>query len=206
LGGTQSLHTNSYDETFALPTEEAATLALRTQQIIAEESGIPSVADPLGGSYFIERLTDEIEERAMAYIHKIDEMGGIVKAIEEGYPQREIANSAYQFQRAVDSGERAIIGINRQKSGQDGKIPILKIDPRVEATQIERVRVLRQERSETATRAALDGVRRAAGGQDATKDNLMLAVLDAVRARATLGEVCDVFREVFGEHHDPAYL
>src|SRR6185295_9298969 len=113
LGGTQSLHTNSFDETYALPTEEAATLALRTQQIIAEESGIPAVADPLGGSYFVERLTDQMEEAANAYIKKIDELGGIVRAIEEGYPQREIANSAYQFQRQVDKRERSIVGVNK---------------------------------------------------------------------------------------------
>src|SRR5439155_10800928 len=113
LGGTQSLHTNSFDETYALPTEEAVTLALRTQQVIAEESGVPQVADPLGGSYFVERLTDQMEEAAMAYIQKIDELGGIVRAIEEGYPQREIANAAYQFQRKVDSGERTIVGVNK---------------------------------------------------------------------------------------------
>ncbi len=206
LGGTQSLHTNSYDETYALPTEDAATLALRTQQLIAEESGVSSVADPLGGSYFVERLTDEMEERAMAYINKIDEMGGIVKAIEEGYPQREIANSAYQFQRAVDNGERVIVGINKYKSGQAERIPILKIDPRVESTQIERVKSLRQHRDGQAVKQALAELRRTAHGHDPKADNLMEAVLGAVRARATLGEVCDVFREVFGEHHDPAYL
>jgi methylmalonyl-CoA mutase N-terminal domain/subunit len=206
LGGTQSLHTNSYDETYALPTEEAATVALRTQQLIADESGVASVADPLGGSYYVEKLTDEMEERAMAYIRKIDEMGGIVPAIEEGYPQREIANSAYQFQRAVDSGERIIIGINKHASGQPDRIPILKIEPQVEPKQIERVRALRKSRDAHAAELALAEVRRAARGNDTEKDNLMEAVLGAVRARVTLGEVCDVFREVFGEHRDPAYL
>src|SRR5262245_46763539 len=128
LGGTQSLHTNSFDETYALPTEEAATVALRTQQIIAEESGVTSVADPLGGSYFVERLTDRMEAEAEAYIKKIDELGGIVRAIEEGYPQREIANSAYQFQRQVDAGERIVVGVNRYRQDDRDPIPTLKID------------------------------------------------------------------------------
>ncbi|HRI54145.1 MAG TPA: methylmalonyl-CoA mutase family protein [Pseudomonadota bacterium] len=206
LGGTQSLHTNSYDETFALPTEEAATLALRTQQIIAEESGVAAVADPLGGSYFVEKLTDEMEERAMVYIHKIDAMGGIVRAIEEGYPQRELANSAYQFQRAVDSGARTIVGVNKYTSGQKDQIPILKIEPQVERTQIERVKVTRSSRDAQKAAAALGEVRAAARGQDPHQHNLMVAVLAAVKAHVTLGEVCDVFREVFGEHRDPAYL
>jgi len=206
LGGTQSLHTNSYDETYALPTEEAATLALRTQQLIADESGVASVADPLGGSYFVERLTDEMEERAMAYIRKIDDMGGIVRAIEEGYPQREIANSAYQFQRAVDQGERVIIGVNKYQSGQPDRIPILRIDPAVETTQIERIKTLRKQRDGAAAKAALAELSRAAAGEHPERDNLMVAVLGAVRASVTLGEVCDVFREVFGEHRDPAYL
>ncbi len=206
LGGTQSLHTNSYDETFALPTEDAVTLALRTQQIIAEESGVAAVADPLGGSYFVEKLTDEMEARAMAYIHKIDELGGIVRAIEEGYPQREIAQSAYDFQRAVDSGERTIIGINKYKTDGSSRIPTLKIDSRVESLQIERTKTLKKERDVHAAKVALDEVRRAARGHDPQRDNLMVAVLDAVRCRVTLGEVSDVFREVFGEHRDPAYL
>ena len=160
LGGTQSLHTNSYDETFALPTEDAVTLALRTQQIIAEESGVASVADPLGGSYFVEKLTDEMEARAMAYIHKIDEMGGIVRAIEEGYPQREIAQSAYDFQRAVDAGERSIVGINKHKSEKTSaseRIPTLKIDPRVETMQVERMKQSKTSRDPAAVKAALAG-------------------------------------------------
>jgi methylmalonyl-CoA mutase N-terminal domain/subunit len=205
LGGTQSLHTNSFDETYALPTEEAATLALRTQQIIAEESGVPQVVDPLGGSYFVEKLTDEMEERALGYIHKIDEMGGIVRAIEEGYPQREIANSAYQFQRQVDSGERAIVGVNKYQTGPD-KIPTLKIDAKVERNQIDRVKKLREERDARAVREGIDGVRRAARGEDPREHNLMVATIEAVRRGVTLGEVSDVFREVFGEHRDPAYL
>ena len=206
LGGTQSLHTNSYDETYALPTEAAATLALRTQQIIAEESGVAAVADPLGGSYFIEKLTDEMEERAMTYINKIETMGGIVRAIEEGYPQREIANSAYQFQRAVDSGERAIVGVNKYQSGQKDQIPLLKIEQHVERTQIERVQAARKNRDAALAAVALEGVRIAARGSDPHEHNLMVAVLAAVKAHVTLGEVSDVFREVFGEHRDPAYL
>ena len=206
LGGTQSLHTNSYDETYALPTEDAATLALRTQQIIAEESGIPAVADPLGGSYFVEKLTDEMEERAMAYIRKIDDLGGIVRAVEDGYPQREIANSAYQFQRAVDSGERVIVGVNRYASNEGSRIPTLKIDSQVEKTQIARVLDLRGRRDPDVVQHTITTLRRACRGNDPVHDNIMVAVLHAVRAHVTLGEVCNVFREEFGEHRDPAFL
>jgi len=204
LGGTQSLHTNSYDETYALPTEDAVTLALRTQQVIAEESGVAAVADPLGGSYFIERLTSQMEEAAMAYIEKIDAMGGIVRAIEEGYPQREIANSAYQFQKQVDAKQRTIVGVNkyRDSSEEKDKIPILKIDPEVEKRQIAEVKKFRAARDQGAAAKALDGVTRACGGDG----NIMVAVLEAVRKHVTLGEVCDVFRKSFGEHRDPAYL
>lgn len=206
LGGTQSLHTNSYDETYALPTEEAATLALRTQQIIAEETGISAVADPLGGSYFIEKLTDEMEARAMAYIDKIDELGGIVYAVEEGYPQREIANSAYQFQRAVDSGSRVIVGVNRYNQNGVSRIPTLKIDSQVEKTQIERIRAFRLRRDADQAEQAKQKLRQACRGLDVHKDNIMVAVLHAVRSLLTLGEVCDVFREEFGIHQDPAFL
>jgi methylmalonyl-CoA mutase N-terminal domain/subunit len=203
LGGTQSLHTNSYDETYALPTEEAATLALRTQQVIAEESGVAAVADPLGGSYFVERLTDQMEEAAMAYIDKIDELGGIVRAVEDGYPQREIANSAYQFQRQVDARQRTIVGVNKYRDAGDGdKIPLLKIEAEVEERQKERIAAVKKTRDQAAAKKALDHVERAAAGDE----NLLVAVLDAVRNRVTLGEVSDVFRQVWGEHHDPAYL
>jgi len=204
LGGTQSLHTNSYDETYALPTEEAATLALRTQQVIAEESGVTQVADPLGGSYFVERLTDQMEEAAMAYIEKIDELGGIVRAVEDGYPQREIANAAYQFQRQVDRQQRSIVGVNKYvaKDGGGDKIPTLKIDHEVERAQIEEIKKLKATRDREAAERALDGVREAAAG-DA---NLVEAVLAAVKANVTIGEVSDIFRQVWGEHRDPAYL
>ena len=203
LGGTQSLHTNSYDETYALPTEEAATLALRTQQVIAEESGIPAVADPLGGSYFVERLTDQMEEAANVYIRKIDEMGGIVRAIEEGYPQREIANAAYQFQKQVDTKQRAIVGVNKYVTdGEGDRIPLLKIAAEVERQQVAHVTGFKKKRDQAAAARAIDAVRAAAAGDD----NVMEAVIEAVRHEVTLGEVSDVFRQVWGEHRDPAYL
>jgi methylmalonyl-CoA mutase N-terminal domain/subunit len=202
MGGTQSLHTNSYDETYALPTEAAAELALRTQQIIAEESGIPAVADPLGGSYFVESLTDRMEAEARALMDKIDAIGGIVRAVEEGFPQREIAASAYAHQRQVDRGERIVVGVNRHVTERQESIPTLKIDHEPEREQIRRIGELRARRSSSAARDALDGVRRACEGND----NVMDAVLQAARADATLGEICRVFREVFGEYRDPGYV
>ncbi len=204
LGGTQSLHTNSYDETYALPTEDAATLALRTQQLIACESGVSNVVDPLAGSYFVESLTDQMEAAARAYIDKIDAMGGIVKAVEEGYPQREIARSAYEFQRQVDSGERTIVGVNTYKSDEDDDaIPLLKIAAEVERQQIERVKALRANRNEEVAQQAIAKVREAVRDP---KHNIMPPLIAAVKAYVTLGEVCDIFREEFGEHRDPAYL
>jgi methylmalonyl-CoA mutase, N-terminal domain len=200
LGGTQSLHTNSYDETYALPTEESASLALRTQQIIAEESGIPAVADPLGGSYYLEALTDRMEEAANRIIGTIDEMGGMVAAVEAGWPQREIAASAYRTQRQIDSGERAVVGVNRHPTPQRSVIPTLKIDDTPERVQLAAMRELRARRDASGVRAGLDGVRQAAEGEG----NLMEAVLEAVRRDATLGEICRIFREVFGEYRDPA--
>jgi methylmalonyl-CoA mutase N-terminal domain/subunit len=204
LGGTQSLHTNSFDETYALPTEDAAELALRTQQVIAEESGVSAVADPLGGSYFIEALTDRMEAEAMAYIDKIDAMGGITKAVEEGYPQREIARSAYEFQRSVDAHDRTIVGVNRYQSDDEGdRIPTLKIDHAVEKAQIDRAKAWRAARDEAAATRCLDAVRAACKDQ---KGNVMQPIIDAVKNRVTLGEICDIFREEFGVHTDPAYL
>lgn len=202
LGGTQSLHTNSLDETYALPTEEAATLALRTQQIIAYESGVAATPDPLGGSWYIESLTDEVEARAMEYIRKIDEMGGMVAAVEKGFPQREIAQSAYEYQQAVDRNERVIVGVNRFVSQEEPPIPILKVDPKVEERQKERVQELRRRRDHGAWKAALDRVREAARSDS----NIMVAVLDAARAGATVGEISDVFREVFGVYREPSIL
>jgi len=203
LGGVQSLHTNSYDETYALPTEEAATVALRTQQIIAEETGIPQVADPLGGSYFLESLTDQMEAEAGRYLAKIDELGGMARAIEVGFPQREIANAAYQHQRQIDGGERVVVGVNKYVSGKPERIPTLKIDHAPEEGQIARLAELRGRRNGVAATKALDGVRRACESEEA---NLMDAVLIAVKQSVTLGEICQVFRQVFGEHRDPGYV
>jgi methylmalonyl-CoA mutase N-terminal domain/subunit len=203
LGGTQSLHTNSYDETYALPTEDAATLALRTQQIIAEESGVTAVVDPLAGSYFIETLTDQMEAAAFEYIRKIDAMGGIVKAVEEGYPQREIARSAYEFQRQVDSGERGIVGVNAYVTDEDDHIPTLKIEPEVERDQVRRIQAFRRDRDPAKAKAAIEAVRHAFAHDDV---NVMPPILAAVKAHVTIGEICDEMRRVWGEHRDPAYL
>ncbi len=206
LGGTQSLHTNSLDETYALPTEAAASLALRTQQLIAEETGVTNTIDPLGGSWFIESMTDRIEEEALAYIHRIDEMGGIVAAIEAGYPQMEIAESAYRFQRQVEEGEQRIVGVNVHQEADKARIPLLRIDPEVERIQKERIADLRRRRDPDAAARALDQVRKAALSGDSHKDNLMAAVLQAVKAKVTVGELSDCFREEFGVYSDPAYL
>src|SRR5688572_30379192 len=204
LGGTQSLHTNSYDETYALPTEAAATTALRTQQVIAEESGVAAVVDPLAGSYFVESLTDAMEKAAWDYIDKIDKMGGIVEATEQGYPQREIARSAYEFQRQVDAGDRKIVGVNAfRDDGEGDRIPTLKIDLEPEKLQIDRVVALRARRDAAAVERALADVRAAIRDPNA---NVMPPILAAVKAYATLGEVCDIFRTELGEHRDPAYL
>jgi methylmalonyl-CoA mutase N-terminal domain/subunit len=199
LGGTQSLHTNSFDETYALPTEEAATLALRTQQVIAEETGVAAVADPLGGSYYVEALTDRIEAEANAILVKIDELGGIVRAVESGWPQREIARSAYRMQRQIDSGERGVVGLNRHAGGPPARIPTLKIDHAPEQEQVAATVQVRARREAAAAEAALAGVRRAAEGDG----NLMEAVVEAARRDVTLGEICGVFRQIFGEYRDP---
>ncbi|HMG57722.1 MAG TPA: methylmalonyl-CoA mutase family protein [Kofleriaceae bacterium] len=204
LGGTQSLHTNSYDETYALPTEDAAQLALRTQQVIYEESGVAAVADPLAGSYFVETLTDQVEAAAWEYIHKIDAMGGIVKAVEEGYPQREIARSAFEFQREVDTGRRPIVGVNKYASAEEGDhIPTLKIEHSTEAAQIEKCRTFRDRRDPAAADRALAAVREALRDD---RQNVMPPILDAVKQRVTLGEICDLFRSELGVYRDPAYL
>jgi methylmalonyl-CoA mutase N-terminal domain/subunit len=200
LGGTQSLHTNSFDETFALPTEAAATLALRTQQIIADESGLPAVADPFGGSYYVESLTDRMQAEAERLIRTIDDMGGIVRAVELGWPQREIAASAYRTQRQVDSGERPIVGLNRHVVDETAPIPTLKIDMSPERTQIAHVQAVRAARDDARAREGLEGVRRAGAGDP----NLKEAVLEAAPPDATLGEICRVFRDVFGQYRDPA--
>jgi methylmalonyl-CoA mutase N-terminal domain/subunit len=195
LGGTQSLHTNAKDEALGLPTSEAALLALRTQQIIAHESGVTATVDPLAGSHHIEQLTDEIERRAEKHIERIDDMGGMVRAIEAGHVQREIEASAYRFQRLVDSGERVVVGVNRfqEESGADPEI--FKADPAGAERQIEALRRARDERDAKAVERVLDALRQAAQEED----NLMPPMLEAVRAQATVGEICGVLREVFGE-------
>jgi methylmalonyl-CoA mutase, N-terminal domain len=202
LGGTQSLHTNSLDETYALPTEEAVKIALRTQQIIADESGVAAVVDPLGGSYYVENLTDEMERRAWEIIRHIDEMGGIVKAIHEGYPQKEIAASAYRYQKQVEAEERIIVGVNRYTEGEEEPIPTLKVDLEVERGQVERVRALRSRRNAAAAAEAMRAVEDACRG-DA---NLVYPILAAVKANVTLGEISAIFRSTLGVYRDPAFL
>ncbi len=198
LGGTQSLHTNSLDETYALPTEEAVTLALRTQQIIAHESGADRVVDPLAGSYYVEYLTDELERRALAYIERIDAMGGMLRAVEEGYPQREIAESAYRWQREVESGERQVVGVNAFATGPGPAIATLKVDEAVARAQVGRLQSVRIERDAVRVKAALQSLERAA--RDGA--NLVPPAIDAARAYASLGEICDVLREVFGIYRE----
>jgi methylmalonyl-CoA mutase N-terminal domain/subunit len=199
MGGTQSLHTNSLDEAWALPTEFAATLALRTQQIIAYESGVTNTVDPLGGSYFVETLTNEVEQGAREYIRKIDTLGGMVAAIERSYPQREIAEASYRYQQAVDSKEKIIVGVNEYVS-EEQPLEILQIDEGVGLRQEERLRRLRMERSGEEVHRRLDGLRRAAEGTE----NLMPHLYDAVKAYATLGEICDALRTVFGAYEEVA--
>jgi methylmalonyl-CoA mutase N-terminal domain/subunit len=205
LGGTQSLHTNSLDETYALPTEEAVTIALRTQQIIAEESGVANAIDPLGGAYFIEELTTRLETEAMAYIKRIDEMGGIVAAIEKGYPQREIAASAYRFQRQLESGERIMVGVNKYATEKDPEIPLLKIDEVVQKTQVANLHKVKASRDPKRVAACLEGVRAAAAATPGTAaGNLMPPIIEAAKAYCTQQEICDVLRAVMGTYTDPA--
>jgi methylmalonyl-CoA mutase N-terminal domain/subunit len=200
LGGTQSLHTNSFDEALSLPTEKAVRIALRTQQIIAEESGVADVIDPLGGSYYVEWLTDRIEEEAMRYIEKIDEMGGMVKAIESGFVQREIQRSAYEKQKAIDEGELTVVGVNKYQIEEEISVEILRIDEEIVRRQIERLKKFRESRDRSKVEKALDDLRKAAEKED---ENLMPYILEAVKARATLGEMTQALREVFGEYVAP---
>ena len=194
LGGTQSLHTNSLDESYALPTEDAVRIALRTQQIMACEHGVAGVADPLGGSYFVEALTDRMEEEAERYFQRIEDLGGMFKAIEDGFFRREIAAAAAKFQRDVDSGKRKVVGVNCYQGGAETPIELLRVDPAVEKAQCKRLSELRRKRNNAGTTAALDDLRAAAEGEE----NLMPRLLDCAHAYATLGEICDVLREVFG--------
>ena len=197
LGGAQSIHTNSYDEALALPSEEAVKVALRTQQIIAYETGVPDTIDPLGGSYYVEALTDRIEEEAEKYIEKIDEMGGMVEAIEKGYIQREISKKAYSFQKAVERGEVVIVGVNMFREEGEVKVPVHRVDPSVEEKAVKNLEKLRRERDNRRVRDALERLRRKAGEGE---ENLMPAIIEAVKAYATVGEVCSVLREVYGEY------
>lgn len=200
LGGTQSLHTNSMDETLALPSEKAALIALRTQQLIATESGVTNTIDPLAGSYFVESLTNELEKQAYAYFDKIEKLGGIVKAIEVGYPQREIAESAFRDQRSIEENKRTIIGVNEHViEGEKLDIHLLKIDPQVEKDQSQRLSDLRQKRDKDAVAKALDDLRDTCRGDG----NVMEPILEATRAYVTLGEIAGVLKEVFGEYREP---
>ncbi len=201
LGGTQSLHTNSRDEALGLPTEESVRIALRTQQIIANESGAADVIDPLGGSYLVEALTDEIEAGAQEYLRKIDEMGGMVQAISRGYVQREIQDAAYSWQRRVESKDQVVVGVNGYKS-DDPPVTVMKVDPALEARQVERLQAFRKERRGDAARSAIDALRDAARG----KENLMPRIVAAVKAEATLGEISDALRDVFGEYRETVVL
>jgi methylmalonyl-CoA mutase, N-terminal domain len=198
MGGTQSLHTNSYDEALALPTEQAARIALRTQQVIAYESGVPQTIDPLAGSYYIEALTNEIEKRSAEYLGKIEVMGGMLKAIERGFVQQEIQNAAYEYQRAVDREDAIVVGVNRFEVEEEKPIPIQKIDPALEPKQIERVRALRARRDRGPCQAALEGVEQAAR----SGVNVMPKIVEAVEAYATVGEISDALRRVFGEYRE----
>jgi methylmalonyl-CoA mutase N-terminal domain/subunit len=197
MGGAQSLHTNSLDEAWALPTEFAATLALRTQQILAHETGVANTVDPLGGSYFVETLTNEMEDAAWKYIRKIDGMGGMIAAIERGYPQREIADASYRYQVSVDRKEKIIVGVN-EFTGEEKPIEILRIDESVRTQQTKQLRKLRSERSSEEVARQLTTLRKAAQGTE----NLMPHIYDAVKAYATLGEICDSLRDVFGTHEE----
>ncbi len=199
LGGTQSLHTNSLDEAWALPTEFAATLALRTQQIIAHESGVTNTVDPLGGSYFVEALTNEVEEGAWEYIHRIDALGGMVAAIENSYPQREIAEASYRYQMAVDRKEKIVVGVN-DFMAEEKPLEVLQIDETVAHQQAARLKELRASRSTEEVNRRLAALRKAAEGSA----NLMPFIYDAVKAYATLGEICDAMRSVFGTYEETA--
>ena len=200
LGGTQSLHTNARDEALALPTEESALLALRTQQIIAHESGVANTVDPLGGSYYVEKLTNQIEAEAQAILQRIESMGGVLRAIEDGYIQRQIQQSAYEYQKKIESGEQVVVGVNRYTSQVVPSPPILRIDPEIEREQIDRLRKLRAKRDATRVTACLKEVESAAR----ENRNLMPTILQAVKAYATVGEISDALRRVFGEYQQTA--
>jgi methylmalonyl-CoA mutase, N-terminal domain len=198
LGGAQSLHTNSLDEAYALPNEEAVTLALRTQQILAYETGVTATADPLGGSYFVEDLTARVKERAAAYFRRIDDMGGMIPAIEQGYPQAEIARASYDYQKSIESGEQIIVGVNAFRADSEQPIDLLQIGEEPARLQLMKLERLRQSRDAGAVRGSLDALRECA----ARTGNTMPYILDAVRASATVGEICEALRDVFGSYQE----
>ena len=203
LGGTQSLHTNSYDEALALPTEEAVRIALRTQQIIAEETGVANTIDPLGGAYFVEALTDRMEELAYDYFAKIDQLGGMVEAVKRGFPQREIADAAFELQHEIDSGRRTVVGVNRFTEGDEGQLAILRIDPALEQEQIERVKSARADRDHEAVEQVLQAITAAARSQTT---NLMPLLIDAARAGVSEGEIVHALQQVWGDYRElPAF-
>jgi methylmalonyl-CoA mutase N-terminal domain/subunit len=201
LGGTQSLHTNSFDEAYALPSEQAVTVALRTQQIVAYESGAVDNVDPLGGSYYVEYLTNEIEERAQKYIEQIDSMGGAVAAIEKGFMQREITESAYRFQKEVEAKKRVIVGVNDFASEEKVPMKLLQIDPAIEKKLVEQLKRIKRERNRNRVNETLSKLRGAAEKENA---NLMPFILESVKEYATLGEICSTLREIFGEYKPPS--
>ncbi len=201
LGGTNSLHTNSLDEAWALPTESAARLALRTQQIVAHESGVTNTVDPLGGSYFVEDLTNQLEEEAADYIRRIDEMGGMIAAIEAGFPQREIQDAAYEYQKAVERRHKIVVGVNQHVVDDEPPVEILQISDDVRKRQVERLAELKSRRNSKDLRDSLTGLKRAAGGDQ----NLMPFIMEAVRSYATVGEICETLKEVFGTYQEPAF-
>jgi len=200
LGGTQSLHTDAYDEALALPTDKAALIALRTQQIIAEETGVANTIDPLGGSYFVEALTNKMEEGALEYFERIDAMGGMVEAVEKGFPQREIQESAYQYQKALERGDQTIVGVNKYAMDDAQDVPTLVIDESVRNHQMERLDQTRSQRDDVEVSRTLDSLRKAAE----RNENTMLPTIAAVRAYATLGEICSALRDVYGIYEEPA--
>ena len=202
FGGTQSLHTNSRDEALSLPTEDSVRIALRTQQIVATESGVANTIDPLAGSYFIEQLTDKIEAEAFSYIDKIEEMGGMISAIERGYVQKEIQDSAYKYQRSIESGERVIVGVNKYRVEKEAPKELLKVDPSIRDVQVNKLESLRSRRDNIAVEKHLDSLRNAAQSDG----NLMPHIIDAVREYATIGEISDVLRDVFGEYKEQVIL
>jgi methylmalonyl-CoA mutase N-terminal domain/subunit len=202
LGGTQSLHTNAMDEALALPTEKSARIALRTQQVIANESGVADTADPLAGSYAIEQLTTEIESKAAEYLEKIDALGGMLRAIETGYVQREIQEAAYRYQRAVESGDAVVVGVNKYQVDEEPAMPILRVNADVERAQVERVRAVRARRDAAVADRALAKLEEAARGTE----NVLPRILDCVEAYVTVGEIGNRLREVWGEYHETATM